>query len=228
MEKLGLERSSSDLNLLTQRLNAVCRTATLDFVIKVGSLVIDELYDGDIEAWRQERGRRGSYRALVSREDLVISPTTLSRSVGTYVLLRRLGREWRHLSVSHLHEVLPLEASVQEALLDSAETEIWSVARLRQEVRLARPESPNSPKADGANPRIPELAANLVDRLQGLEGGALFELDDATAGRAREVIAVLRNDLQRLEALLSRYEARCHGKQVRSTEDSEHSSALND
>ena len=125
------------LDEVANQVNEICRAATLDMAYRIGKLIIDTFCGGSIEAWREHGTSIQSYRALARRGDLLLGASALCRAVSVYVLSKRLsGRErWMHLSASHFQEVLPLEPSEQETLLERANTEHWSVMRLRTAVR---------------------------------------------------------------------------------------------
>src|SRR6266852_6521992 len=80
--------AANKIDELASRINEISREATLDWARSVGELVIHELFAGSVDAWRQE-GRRQSYRKLAARSDLSVSPSSLWRAVGVYVLCER-------------------------------------------------------------------------------------------------------------------------------------------
>ena len=129
------------LERLAGRINAMYREATLDVTYSIGELVIRELYEGELGLCGRQGTRRASYRRLAARGDLLLSPSALCRAVAIYVLCHRMGGRgsWRHLTASHIQEVLALEAPQQEHLLHAAEAEHWTVSRLRAEVQKRRP-----------------------------------------------------------------------------------------
>ncbi len=131
----------SAVDELAARINALYRDASLDVTYAIGELVIRELFEGEVGLWGRDGTRRRSYRQLAARGDLVLSPSALCRAVAIYVLCARTGGRaaWRHLSTSHLQEVLALESPQQESLLRAADAQGWTVARLQAEVRKRRP-----------------------------------------------------------------------------------------
>jgi hypothetical protein len=145
---LTTTREQARLDDLTRRINALYRKATLDVACAIGKLIVDELYDGKVDVWCRDGTRRSSYRRLAARGDLLLSPSALCRAVAVHALCERLGGPtvWRHLTASHMQEVLALEGGQQERLLRAADTGHWTVSRLRAEVvkqrstrRLRRP-----------------------------------------------------------------------------------------
>jgi hypothetical protein len=128
------------LDEIAARVNALSQRAALDLAYAVGELIIRELYGGSLDAWGEQGTRRASYRQLIARTDLVLTPIALCRAIGVYTLCERHGGKtrWASLSVSHLHEVLALKPIEQDRLLQLAEADHWSVARLRAEIRRSR------------------------------------------------------------------------------------------
>jgi hypothetical protein len=122
---------------VVRNLNTLCKTATFDFAIAVGKVVIDGVYGGDLSAWRSRRRKSTSFRALARHPDLPMSPSALCRSVAIYELSCRLNvQRWKHISTSHIRLVLPLPAASQGGLLERADLERWSVDHLRAQIAL--------------------------------------------------------------------------------------------
>jgi hypothetical protein len=121
---------------VVQQLNALGKEATFAFACRVGQLVIDGFYAGDINRWRDRSPNKDlSFRKLSKHHDLPMSACALYRSVCIYELCERLGvRSWKHLSTSHIRLVLPLPPTEQERVLRLAEKSAWSVRRLDEEV----------------------------------------------------------------------------------------------
>jgi hypothetical protein len=193
------------LDDLTRRINAIYRRGTLEVVCAVGELVILELYEGSPETWGRDGTRRASYRKLASRGDLLLSPSALCRAVAVYVLCKRLGERasWRHLTASHLQEVLALEPSQQERLLRAADVERWSVSRLRGEVSKQRPLTPRSRQRRVVQ-AVRDLSAFLAKRRDILaDAEALQRLDGETARELRDTVQQLSEQLSALERLCS-------------------------
>jgi hypothetical protein len=191
------------IDALARRINAVYRKATLEVVCAVGEMVILELYDGSIDTWGREGTRRASYRKLASRGDLLLSPSALCRAVAVFILCKRIGgrSHWRHLTASHIQEVLALEPSQQEHLLDAADVERWSVSRLRQEVHKQRTQSPRIRQRRLVNV-IRDLTTFLAKRQELLVNpDALRELDGETAEELREAVRQLSEQISNLQRI---------------------------
>lgn len=200
---------ADDLTRLANRINAICRNATMELAFKVGELVIEALYDSDIEGWLEDRGRTASFRSLASRGDLLMSPSALCRAVGVYVVAKRLDgfRRWRHLSSSHLQEILPLPPAEQNRILERAESEEWTVARLREEVRLASPA-----RGHGASQtRLVSSLRQVHQRLRQHNTAFPMTTSPRRGGVTQSesllhTIALIRDELDRLETLLCQSE----------------------
>jgi hypothetical protein len=191
------------LDTLARRINAIYREGTLDMTYSIGKLVISELYEGSVELWGEEGTRCLSYRKLVLRGDLLLSPSALCRAVAIYVLCEQLGNRaaWRNLTASHLQEVLALDPAQQERLLRAADQLDWSVWRLRAEASRLRPKASWS-----RQPEVLRMARALKNHLTKLEtvleGGAWAR--DPDEGVALELTAILsdvRDRAARLEAV---------------------------
>jgi hypothetical protein len=188
------------LDDLAARINAMYRDATLDVTYSIGELIIRELYDGQVDLWGHHGTQRASYRQLAARGDLLLSPSALCRAVAIYVLCARTGGRatFRHLSASHLQEVLALEASQQESLLRTAEAQRWTVARLRAEVQKKRPPSLRSKRARLMR-TLAKLRAMLDEnKMIFADPHAFIELDERTA---TECLATLAEVSAQLDAL---------------------------
>ncbi len=159
------ELSDADCRRTAMRLVRMVRFSGLQFHLHVGRILLEDLYDGDISAWRARGEKDASLRKLSSltkSSGVTISRSVLHRSVRIYALLQRLGEDWSHLSVSHFRAVLALPDSAQGPLLRRAERDRWTVRRLEEAVRAHRK----------LPPRPPAFAAeiNRLDRVVSLEG----------------------------------------------------------
>jgi hypothetical protein len=193
------------LDEVTRRINQVSRKAALDLAYAVGEVVIKELYGGDLAAWGRQGTRSPSYRQLVARNDLVLSPTALCRAVGIYALCERNGGRdsWPRLSASHFQEVLAVDPKQQTRLLGVADSERWTVARLRVEIAKQRPRKKRSRRHSLIN-SIRDLRTFFVERQQSLfDMRGVSRLDARSASEVIETLGIVRRELQRLEALLA-------------------------
>ena len=154
---------ASDVSIdeLVQELVAMYAETGIRLAVEMGHLIIESLYKGDLTKWRSRGRKDTSFRKLERHPALPFRKSTLSRAVSIYMLYRRRHDvlSFRHLSPSHLHEVSGLPEAVQDSLLQRAETECWSVQKVRAEARLVL--------GAGQRPRkIPEFLRSLR-RLEG-------------------------------------------------------------
>jgi hypothetical protein len=200
----GSSTVRATIDEIARRINEVARGAALDFAYAVGEVVIKELYRGDVALWGREGTRSPSYQRLASRSDLVLSPSALCRAVGVYALCERHGGRdsWPHLSVSHLQEVLALEPPQQERLLGIANSERWTVSRLRSESSKQRPQKrPGRPRS--LIKTVRDLKTFFAQRRDSLfDPRGVSRLNGSSAAELREILSVLRRDLDQLEKLL--------------------------
>jgi hypothetical protein len=126
---IGSER----LDALVVELNELQRTATLEFTLRMGRLIVAEIYGGDLSRWRLNRQHDLSFRQLASRTqiDLKVSATTLYRAVAVYDLCSRLPVDlWRDFGAAHLRAVLGLSEQQQVRLLSEAKVRNWTTREL--------------------------------------------------------------------------------------------------
>jgi hypothetical protein len=191
------------LDAIVARLNELSQRAALDLAYAVGELIIRELYGGSLAAWREQGTRRASYRRLVARTDLLLTPIALCRAIGVYTLCERHGGKtsWASLSISHLHEVLALEPSEQDRLLGIAKADHWTVARLRAEIRDGR----RKKRLRGRSIRKTVRAVQAFVR-EGKEvvydPKKLGRLDTQTLDELNRTIAVLQHELELMRRAL--------------------------
>jgi hypothetical protein len=135
--------SEEELDQIVAQLGRLARTASLEFALRVGAVIVHHFYGGDTDAWRLRGPKTASFRRLAEHPGLPMSPGALYRCVAIFELCDRLGApsRWRNLGASHLRAVLGLDAEVQERVLAIANAERWTVRTLHAEVlkgKLAR------------------------------------------------------------------------------------------
>lgn len=129
--------NEDQMTLVVKKLYQITRESTLDYAIRVGSLIIHYFYNGDARVWRSRGPKMQSFRRLASHPQLPMSPSTLYRCVAVFELCERLNIVERgsYLTVSHLRCVLRLDERDQRRLISAANAERWSVERMQREVR---------------------------------------------------------------------------------------------
>jgi hypothetical protein len=179
---------------VVRQLNAICKTATFDFAMSVGKLIIDNFYSGDLEAWRSRGIKNVSFRRLANHPDLPMSATALYRSTAIYEVCRRIGADdWKHLSTSHVRLVLPLPPNQQVRLLKRAEADGWSVQRLREEVGALQPSGQVSRGGRKKRPRFRKALRSLqafLDESQCILGAGAPAVDISPES-ARSLVQLL-------------------------------------
>lgn len=190
-----------------RRINAISRAATLEFALEIGRAVIETLYQGRLTEWRGRGRKEIGLRQLAAHPNLSISASTLYRSIAIYELCERVGHcgSLRHLGVSHLRALLAAPEAEQTALLQRAELEKWSVARLEREVDKGQ-----GRESRGGRPRSPEYVKSIRRMNQLVAPRALDGLDEAdnlSPAEARELLAMvgsLRERIALIERMLVR------------------------
>jgi hypothetical protein len=134
------EPSSEEVDIVVAHIKRLTRTASLEFALRVGAVIIHHFYDGDADAWRSRGPKTASFRRLARHPDLPLSPGALYRCVALFELCQRLNApsRWEHLSASHLRLVLGLPGDIQEKLLATANARRWPVKLLQQEVAVVK------------------------------------------------------------------------------------------
>jgi hypothetical protein len=125
-----------DIDIVVAQIRRLVRTASLEFALRVGAVIIHHFYDGDTDAWRSRGPKTSSFRSLARHPDLPLSAGALYRCVAIFELCERLNApsRWEHLGVSHLRLVLGLPTTVQERVLVEANAKRWTVKALQQVV----------------------------------------------------------------------------------------------
>jgi hypothetical protein len=209
----GANLTDHDLDLVVSTLRQISREATLDYAIRVGSVIVHYFYDGDCQAFRSKRVKGTSFRRLADRADLPMSPTLLYRCVATFELCERLNvvSRWKHVTVSHLRAVLNLEHQHQVGLLSAANAEHWSVQKLEEHVQRVRTQSASR---TGRPPALPVLKCARSLRRTLLENWDVLDslpdvgsLSEAQREELRETLAQALERLHRAERVLMQYAA---------------------
>ncbi len=197
-----------------REINRIYATKTLETYIAIGKYVLDTFFEGDFTLFRSRGRSDPNMKALAARDDLMVSATTLWRSVAVLEQSRQLpGEVARELSISHHLELLRVkDEEDKENLARSAVEEGMSRGRLAEEVREVlgddEPGEPERPEPEERAPRAMKALAHVgraVEHLAavadegGLEGiaeeeqrEALKKLDEALAKlrRVRQVLGI--------------------------------------
>lgn len=153
------------LQEVVQTLNGIHRDSSFDFARRVGSLILEKFYGGDMTAWRDRGQKDSSFRKLADLEKagtLKVSASAIYRCVALVELEKRIGvSTWEHLTVSHVRAVFGLPENDQRDLLAKAEQESWTVTEMEKAVAKTRED-----RNDGrGRPALPAFV-KTVHRLQ--------------------------------------------------------------
>jgi hypothetical protein len=183
-------------------LRKLTRGASLQFALTVGQIVVETLYDGDARAWRSRARKDHALRALAARPDLPMSASALYRALAIYELSTRCGagEGWQHVGVSHLRAVLGLAEDVQTSLLERAEAERWTAARMEREAVTLR----STRRQTGGRKRVPGYVKSIrrifeltsAEALEGLD--SVGELNPSEVADLTEMLESARVQLERL------------------------------
>jgi len=209
-------RSRSRLDELAGKLASLVSEGSVERTVELGRVVIEELYAGDLAAWRSRGPKAHSLRALARRMDLPISSSVLYRSIALYELSERTGgiERWAAvgLGVSHLRLVLGLGHDEQLRLLDAAALRSWTVAELEREVVAARDHVP-ARASRGGRPRMPRFLKSVNRLRKAAEAPAeeLFGDLEAAADMAPQQILEIRDALAHIRARCAELDRRLEG-----------------
>lgn len=125
------------ISKLVTEINAAQIRSGFQFVVEVGQLVLQRMFNGDAAAFHDRRRKTNALRRVAAHPRLAMSAATLDRIVNTFeVLLRNPGiASMQHVTPSHVFKVLSLPMPIQDELLEKAERLKLSVSGLAEETR---------------------------------------------------------------------------------------------
>jgi hypothetical protein len=152
-------RTEPDVKDVVDELRRVYSRTGLEFVIRVGKIVMDRIFAGDLNLWRSRGRRDATFRRLELHPDLPFRASTLSKAVGVYVMSRRRTdlADLTNLEASHFQELVALTDDLQDRLLAQANEQAWTVRTLRAEVHRLTPGGITS----RGRPRLPGFVRAL-------------------------------------------------------------------
>jgi hypothetical protein len=204
--------SQTSVERLVLQLNALCKSATLNFALSVGNVVVANLYCGDLDRWRSRNPNKDySLRKLAKHPALPMSPNALYRCIAIFEVCERLGiRSWKHVSTSHVRLVLPLPLGEQAKLLEAAEANRWPARRLDDEVAALMRRDPSSCQRRGGRKRASQLTEKMrtvekvITTLNELLEPDEHAITDPSPDSARAAIDLLQKAAQRCAILRER------------------------
>ncbi|MET0591352.1 MAG: hypothetical protein ABW133_01550 [Polyangiaceae bacterium] len=191
----------ADIGLLVGELRELYYVKGIELMLRIGELILNRLYGGDISHWKSKSRKDFSFRKLQQHPDLPFKASMLSRAVSIYVLSRRRADllALQNVSQTHLQEVLNLDPDLQDELISRVEKEKWSVQRLRAVVIDTLP---TTTKRAG-RPRSPAFSKQLRN-LRSIVEGRLLVMDTANVAalqfqEAQELLETARRLCQQAE-----------------------------
>lgn len=151
--------AAGDIDIVVAQIRRLARTASLEFALRVGAVIIHHFYAGDTDAWRSRGPKTASFRSLARHPGLPLSAGALYRCVALFELCERFNApsRWEHLGASHLRLVLGLPGDTQERVLVEANAKRWTVRTLQEVVSREK----TARVARGGRHATPPLAKSL-------------------------------------------------------------------
>lgn len=155
-----LESTRGRIERATARINEIVGVTSLQFALSVGRVVVEDLYGGRLDHWRERGPKEWSLRQLANEPSLCISASALYRAMAIYELKIRMHDHpmWEMLSVCHIRAVLGLPDHEQRRLLDLALERQLSAKALEDAVASVRSELKSS---RGGRPRKPRFIRSI-------------------------------------------------------------------
>jgi hypothetical protein len=209
VELLPAPVSDEIIERLAERLRDLARTATLELTLRIGEMIVRELYQGDLALWRSHGPKEASFRRLAEFTEPSLSHSSLQRSVALYELHQRLGcPEWARLGVSHLRAVLGLPEAEQARLLTEANAQGWTASRLLEEVKGVR--QLTASESHAGRPPLPRFVKTVHQFARVLQDAdasfgdieAIEDMDLEQARGLRDTVCDLRARCDSLESRL--------------------------
>ncbi|HEY3446707.1 MAG TPA: hypothetical protein VGK67_10105 [Myxococcales bacterium] len=208
--------SNEVIRRIVGRLSKVQRDSRFAEIFDTFNVILEELFDGDVNVYRSRGERDPSIRKVAEQEDLPIAGSTLYLYMRLGELSERLGgvAQYPNLDPTHLREVLGLPTEQQKALLRQANDERWPAYRLRQTTSVQRIKT----ERDEVRYVGRELDSDLRElaRLGADADGLLADLKRAKASPERVVrVGKLLEDLrQEVQAVHDEAEAQQKSKKA--------------
>jgi hypothetical protein len=198
--------SGEEIDIVVAHIRRLARTASLEFALRVGAVIIHHFYDGDMDAWRSRGPKTASFRRLAQHPELTLSAGALYRCVALFELCERLNApsRWEHLGASHLRLVLGLPPAAQERLLALANSKRWTVKVLQLEVlkqkyvRVTMGGRRADPPIAKSLRRVQKCLEEHRDLIEQGESLSFMELEEST-----RLIDATRQILERLSNAIS-------------------------
>ena len=139
------------------RLRGLTAPGTISDAVRLGGLVVENVYGGSIQAVRSRARKHWSFRRLAAQPGITLTPIALWRAVSIYLLVQEVPWLARasHLRLSHVRATLSLSSPARERLLLLAEQGRWPKRRVEDESkRLRRAGDSRGHVCDASEPTI--------------------------------------------------------------------------
>ena len=164
----------------------------LQEALAIGKLLLDQVFQGDVEAFRSKGRATQSLRALANHEqiaDVGVSRRTLGDYVGVYVQQMQLPPEASGLGLSQRIKMLSLSGEeLAEVAVQSAK-EGWSARQVQAEVRRRRSSTSSVPESATVAAPAPVLSLEQsLSALMSVEPSEVAILQPEEAHKAGELV----------------------------------------
>lgn len=155
------EPEAALLDEVVAQINHLYVIKGLELAVEVGEYLIDRIFDGDPEQFRDRGSKDASFRKLAARDDLKVSHAFLWSACAIVVQRDALPEDLRDaLSVSHHRALLPLKDEASKVdLARRAVEEGLSKRELQAEVERVRAETGAVSRA--GRPPLPAVVKGL-------------------------------------------------------------------
>lgn len=200
---------TSDIDAAVDFINTVFGKAgsdKLDRALEVGKYLLDNLFDGDSQAFSSRSASSPSFSALCSDgrlADLSGGRKTLSNYVRVHILTERLPPETSTLGLSHRIKLLPAEPADQRRIAVRAAAGKWTARRVGQAVQDAARQRKGERTQESVTPAV-QWTMNISHSTRRLKEEPLAEVpaDDIQwiYRRLLEAAELLADSIENIEA----------------------------
>ncbi len=200
--------SDAEIRAAYDEISRLHRTATLDYAIASGRVIVERFFGGDLAAWRQRGPADASLRKLAALLDDNVTPgltaAGLHRAVEFYDLELRVGISGRRqLTATHVRAVIGLPPDRQESLLGRAEARDWTAERLEREAaKLRKPTRPGRPRNPAFVNTLNQMRRLAVSDEAFADLTSAADLDDEEAEVLEAALAAIRTRCDMMGAVL--------------------------
>ncbi|MFV8749341.1 hypothetical protein ACNOYE_02190 [Nannocystaceae bacterium ST9] len=144
----------------TTRINALVGCTSLQLALEIGSIVVEELYSGDLGRWRARGAKEHTLRQLANDPRLGISASAIYRALAIHEIKLRFPEHpmWAKLTLAQIRPVLGLPESEQSRLLELATQNDWTAQIMEGAATESRAHNKSS---RGGRPRKPGFARSI-------------------------------------------------------------------